>query len=144
MRIKPFIIILVAAFCFNNVYAQRSRIKPFDSDVLVGNWTGTWNGDTTGKFVMKITKDSEGKLSGRINASSDTGEAFDIYFEPTVAKGNKITAKFEDPFDEREVSIEALLEGSTLKGAYTIRQKGRGRKLEDGKLKATKSDPRPL
>ncbi len=135
---QSIIIFSLISFCIISGFAQASRVKPFNSDTLIGNWIGSWDGDTSGKFKMKIIKDSRGKFSGTIDTSPDDGEPYHIYFEPTVAKGNKVTAKFEDPYDELEVSIEAIVEGSTLKGKYVIREKAKRRKVEDGKLKATK------
>jgi hypothetical protein len=104
----------------------------------VGTWSGTWTGGSTGKFEMNITKGANGKLSATLTATPDQGEGFTGPFKSVEATGNKLVMKFEAPDGESEATLEAVIEGSSLKGNYAIRAKASGEEVEKGTFTASR------
>lgn len=103
-----------------------------------GTWSGTWTGGSNGKFEMTVTKDANGKLSATLTAKPDQGDGFSGPFKSVEANGNKLTMKFEDPGGESEATLEAVVEGSSLKGSYSIRAKANGEEAEKGTFAASR------
>ncbi len=132
MRKTIFVSLVVLIFglgCF--VYAQS---KP---DGAAGTWAGTWSGSSTGKFEMTIKREA-GKLSGTLTATPDQGEGYTAEFKSVEASGNKLTIKFDDPAGEVEVTLLAVIEGSSIKGDYTVRAKANGEEVEKGTFTASR------
>jgi hypothetical protein len=132
MRRTIFVSLIVLIFgCF--AYAQsKSENDP------VGTWSGTWSGGSTGKFEMTITKDANGKLSATLTAKPDEGDGFTGPFKSVEANGPKLTMKFEAPDGESEATLQAVIEGSTLKGDYSIRAKANGEEVDKGTFTASR------
>lgn len=132
MRRTIFVSLIVLAFACLAYAQSRSGNDP------VGTWSGEWTGGSAGKFEMTIAKDANGKLSGTLTAKPNEGEGFSGPFKSVVANDNKLTMKFEPPDAESEATLQAVIEGSTLKGDYSIRVKANGEELEKGTFTASR------
>jgi hypothetical protein len=132
MRRTIFVSLIVLVFgCF--AYGQsKSGNNP------VGTWSGEWSGGSSGKFEMTIAKDANGKLSATLTTKPDQGEGFTGSFKSVEASGAKLTMKIEFPDGETEATLQAVIEGSTLKGDYSIRAKANGEEVEKGTFTASR------
>ncbi|MGH9835716.1 MAG: hypothetical protein ACRD9Y_22075 [Blastocatellia bacterium] len=131
MRKTIFVSLIVLVFgCF--VYAQSK------SDGAAGTWSGTWTGGSTGKFEMTIKKEAGGKLSASLTATPDQGDGYTVNFKFVEPNGNKLTMKFDDPSGEVEGTLQAVVEGSSIKGDYSIRAKANGEEVDKGTFTASR------
>jgi hypothetical protein len=105
---------------------------------LVGDWAGSWSGGGSGSFVMTITKDATGKLSGNITPKSENGDSWTAPFESVTLADGKVILKVPDPGGEVDIIIEATVDESILRGEYSLRTKVDGSQRERGTIKANK------
>ncbi len=132
MRKTIFVSLIVLVFgCF--VYAQSKS-----DGGSAGTWSGTWTGGSAGKFEMTIKKEADGKLSATLTATPDQGDGYTVNFKFVEANGNKLTMKFDDPSGEVEGTLQAVVEGSTVKGDYSIRAKANGEEVDKGTFTASR------
>lgn len=118
--------------------APGAAASPDDSDVLVGAWQGTWTGGSTGKVEMTFAKGADGKLTGSISPKPDQGDGYTVQFKSVEVTSGKLSAKFEDPNGEVEITLTGSAEGKTVKGTYSVKQKADGTEVETGSWTATK------
>jgi hypothetical protein len=103
-----------------------------------GTWSGSWTGGSTGKFEMTIKKDAEGKLSATLSGTPDQGESYTIHSTSILSDGSKLTMKFEGPDGEAEATVQAVIEGASMKGDYSIRVKAGGEEVDKGTFTAAR------
>jgi hypothetical protein len=103
-----------------------------------GTWSGTWTGGSTGKFEMTIAKGADGKLSATMTANSDQGETSNWQSKLVEADGDKLTIKFDDSDGESEGTLHAVIEGSSMKGDYSVSAKATGEQTDNGTFTATR------
>jgi hypothetical protein len=87
-------------------------------DPIVGNWAGTYDGDGAGKFTMSISRDAAKQLGGTLQATSDDGGNFTATFKSIVVDGSKVAMAYDSPGDGAVVTLDATLDGTTLKGTW--------------------------
>src|SRR5262245_19779571 len=134
MRKSLFVMLSSLCFCMAGLaQAQQSTSEKH----LVGAWTGSWSGGSNGSFEMTITKDADGKLGGSITPKPEGGESYTTSFKSVTLADGKVTLKVAVPGDEAEVTVEATLDGSVLKGTYSVRSKEDGREVDAGTFKAS-------
>ena len=114
-------------------YAQS---KPNNS--AVGAWAGSWSGNSTGKFEMAITKGADGKLSATVTSHPDQGEGSTFQSKLVETNGAKLTIKFEDSNGEIDGTLQAVIDGSSMKGDYSIRAKASGEETDKGTFTAAR------
>ena len=134
MRKSLFVILPLLCFCLAGLAQEQTA----DEKKLVGAWAGSWGGGSSGTFEMTITKDADGKLGGSITPKPEGGESYTTSFKSVALADGKVTLKVAIPGDEAEVTVEATLDGSVLKGTYSVRAKEDGREVDVGKFTATK------
>ena len=134
MRKICFVVLLVCACLVGLVQAEQSTSEKN----LVGAWTGTWTGGSNGAFDMTITKGDDGKLGGSITPKPEGGDSYTVSFKSITVADSKITLKLADPGEEAEITLEASLEGSVLKGTYAVRIKADGNEVDKGTITANK------
>jgi len=103
----------------------------------VGLWVGTWEGaGGNGGFELTLEKGKENGLAGSVVV---TGEpAYKATLRTVAFEGKKMTAVYDFPVDDSiEIVLDATVEESTLKGAWTARQKG-GSEVASGTWTVTK------
>ena len=112
-------VMLVVAIALSAAIALPSAQGTTASkDPIVGNWAGTYDGDDTGKFTMSISRDAAKKLGGTLQATSDDGGNFTATFKSIVVDGSKVTMAYDSPGDGGVVTLDATLDGATLKGTW--------------------------
>jgi len=87
---------------------------------------------------MTIKKDAKGKLSASLTATPGKGGGYTVEVKSVEALGSKLTCKFEDPPGEVEVTLRAVIRGSSLKGDYSVRAKASGEEVEKGVVTASR------
>jgi hypothetical protein len=135
MRKSLFIASSLLCFCLA-VLAQTQQAAGEKN--LVGAWAGSWSGGGNGSFEMTITKDTDGKLGGSITPKPEGGESYTVSFKSVALADGKVTMKLADPNDEAEITLEATLDGSALKGTYVVRVKADGNEVDRGTITANK------
>jgi hypothetical protein len=135
MRKSLFVVLSLLCFCLA-VLAQTQQAASEKN--LVGAWAGTWTGGSNGSFEMTITKDADGKLGGSVTPKPEGGESYTVSFKSVALADGKVTMKLSDPGDEAEITLEATLDGSALKGTYLVRIKADGNEVDRGTITANK------
>ncbi len=130
---KTIFVSLIVLICGCFAYAQSKS-----DGAAAGTWSGTWTGSSTGKFEITIKKEAGGKLSASLTATPDQGDGYTVNFKLVEPQGNKLTMKFDDPSGEIEGTLQAVVEGSSFKGDYTIRAKANGEEVEKGTFTASR------
>lgn len=135
MRKSLFVMLSLLCFCLASLaHAQQATSEKN----LVGAWAGSWGGGSSGSFEMTITKDTDGKLGGSITPKPEGGESYTASFKSVALAEGKVTMKLADPSDEAEITLEATLDGSALKGTYSVRVKADGSEVDRGTITASK------
>src|SRR5262245_59646325 len=134
MRKSLFVILSLLCFCLAGLAQEQTA----GEKNLVGAWAGSWDGGSSGTFEMTITKDADGKLGGRITPKPEGGESYTASFKSVALADGKVILKVAIPGDEAEVTVEATLDGSVLKGTYSVRSKEDGREVDVGTITASK------
>jgi hypothetical protein len=135
MRKSLFVVLSLLCFCLA-VLAQNE--KAASEKNLVGTWSGAWTGGSNGSFEMTVTKDADGKLGGSITPKPEGGESYTVSFKSVALAEGKVTMKLSDPNDEADITLEATLDGSDLKGTYLVRIKADGNEVDRGTVTASK------
>ena len=107
-------------------------------DGLVGEWSGTFDGDSTGKLGMTFTRDASRQLSGSINVAVDTGEGYTANFKSIDVDGNAVTLAYDSPGDGAGVTLAGTLEGTTLKGTWKVFEPGTTTAVSSGGFTSNK------
>lgn len=129
-------LLLVGVNCL--IFAGQSKDNPGSGDKIVGTWAGTWTGGSSGKFDMTVTKETGGKLSVNVKSTNEEGNQGSFQSKSVEVTGDKVKIKMEDSNGEVEVTLDATLDGKTLKGSYTVRSKADGSEAETGTITASK------
>ena len=135
MRKTALTILGLIVFCA--AAAGQAPQKATEKD-LIGTWTGKYAGGTTGAFEMTITKDAEGKLAGSVSPKPDAGDPYTTPFTAIQFVDGKAMMKCLDPPGEVEITLEATIEGSTIKGEYVVRARADGSEAERGTFTGTR------
>jgi hypothetical protein len=134
MRKTSLVILGLLAFCAA-VAAQAPKATEKD---LIGTWTGKYAGGTTGAYEMTITKAADGRLGGSVSPKPDTGDPYTTPFNSIAFADGKATMKCFDPPGEVEITLEATVEGTTLKGEYIVRARADNSEVDRGTFTGTK------
>ena len=136
-QISYSLLVVLLAACFS--YARQAEGRKASTDsAAVGSWSGSWEGGSTGKFEMTISKGAGGKLGGSITASPADGTGYTVQFKSVDVSGGKLTVKLEDPDGEVEITIEGALDPAAMKGSYSVRSKAQGDRVDGGAWQAKK------
>ena len=130
-----FVIVLLT--CVSYARQAEARKASGNSEVL-GTWSGTWEGGSTGKFEMTITKGADGKLTGSLSAHPEGGDGYTTSFKSVDVSGGKLTVTLEDPQGEVRITLEGSLDQTAMKGGYSVRTKAQGEEVEGGTWQAKK------
>ncbi len=135
MRKSLFVILSSLYFCMVGL-AQTQQAAGEKN--LVGSWAGTWSGVSSGAFEMTITKNADGKLGGSITPKPDGGESYTASFKSVSPADGKVIVKLTNPSDEVEITLEVTIDGSALKGTYSVRVIADGNEVDHGTITASK------
>jgi hypothetical protein len=135
MQKRLVVVLSLLCFCWvSSVQAQQAA----NGKNPVGAWAGSWTGGSNGTFEMTITKAADGKLGGSITPKPEGGESYTATFNSVAHSEGKVTIKLADPAGEVEITLEATVDGSTLKGTYSVRAKADGNEVDRGTFTANK------
>jgi hypothetical protein len=134
MRKSLFLVLPLLCLCLSGFAQEQNAVEKN----LVGAWAGSWSGGSNGAFEMTITKNTEGKLGGSITPKPDGGEGYTVSFKSVALADGKVTLKMSDPNDEVDITLEATVDGSDLKGTYSVRVKADGNEVDRGSITASK------
>jgi hypothetical protein len=112
--------------------------QPAAGEQFLGTWTGTWDGaGAGGGFEVTLEKGTDGAVSGKVSV---TGEpTYKAPFKALSFDGKKMTAKYDFPPDQGgAVVLEAVFEGTTATGTWSLRQKSNDTEVAKGGWKVTK------
>ena len=112
------VMLVVAVALLSTVALPSAQGTAAANDPIVGNWAGTYDGDGTGKFTMSISRDAAKQLGGTLQAMPDEGGGFTVTFKSIVVDGSKVTMAYDSPGDGGVVTLDATLDGTTLKGTW--------------------------
>jgi hypothetical protein len=136
MRYKVFVMLALACLCAVVAVAQPPQ-KATEKD-LMGTWTGKYAGGTTGAFELTITKGTDGKLAGSVSPKPDAGDPYTTPFTSVQFADGKATMKCFDPPGEVEITLEATIEASKMKGEYVVRARADGSEVDRGTFEGAK------
>jgi len=131
------LVILLSLLCLGLVSLAQAQ-QAANGKNPVGPWAGSWTGGSMGTFEMTITKTADGKLGGSITPKPEGGESYTASFNSVVLSDGKVTIKLADPSGEVEITLEAAVDGATLKGTYSVRAKADGNEVDRGTFTANK------
>jgi len=134
MRKTMFASLIVLIFGVGYIAYAQSR----SGANAAGNWSGSYAGGSSGKFEMTIKKDAAGKLSGTLTASPDQGQGYTTQFKSVEVKASRLTMKFDDPDGSSEATLQAVIQGSSIKGDYSVRSKAGGEEVQKGTFTASR------
>ncbi|HMD34098.1 MAG TPA: hypothetical protein VKH42_03975 [Vicinamibacterales bacterium] len=101
------------------------------SDAVVGQWVGTWDGSGSGNFDLTVQKKDAGH-AGRVAVTTDGGN-YDAELKGVAVSGQGLKATYDFPLDpSAEVAITAKFEGEKATGTWTLRPKGGGAEVASG------------
>ena len=129
--------VLMGVACLYAAAAAAQAQKATEKD-LIGTWAGKYAGASSGSYEMTINRDAEGKLSGSVSPKPDDGEPYTSPFNSIKFADGKATMTLFDPAGNVEITLEATLEGSSLKGTYVVRARADGSEAERGTFTGTK------
>ena len=112
------VMLVIAAALISAIALPSAQGPAASKDPIVGSWAGTYDGDGTGKFTMSISRDAAKQLGGTLQAMPDDGGSFTVTFKSIVVDGSKVTMAYDSPGDGSVVTLDATLDGTTLKGTW--------------------------
>ena len=112
------VMLVVAVALISAIALPSAQGTAASKDPIVGNWAGTYDGDGTGKFTMSISRDAAKQLGGTLQATPDDGGGFTATFKSIVVDGSKVVMAYDSPGDGGVVTLDATLDGTTLKGTW--------------------------
>ncbi|WP_338873372.1 hypothetical protein WBJ53_30365 [Spirosoma sp. SC4-14] len=95
-----------------------AQTTPTDNTTVAGKWSGSFDGDSSGKFEMVLNQDSSGKLTGQVIMVTDDGSRYPIDLKTAVWEKGQLTATYENPSDGGQVSFTGKFADSDLKGTW--------------------------
>ncbi|PYP84692.1 MAG: hypothetical protein DMF61_18900 [Blastocatellia bacterium AA13] len=139
--VKNILMLVLATMCVSATSLARPINLQGDakkSGDVVGVWLGSWEGDSSGKFELTITKGTDGKLAASMLTTPSDGPGFTAKFKSIEVSGNKFTGKFEDPTDENtQIGLDGTIDSSIIKGTWEVQSK-QGEKMGGGVWQAKK------
>jgi hypothetical protein len=104
---------------------------------VTGTWTGKWDGPgATGGFELTL-ENKNGAMGGNVSVSGEP--AYKATLKTVKVDGKKLAATYDfTPDDRAEVLLDGTLDGSTLKGTWTLRSKSDSTTVATGGWTVTK------
>lgn len=122
-----------------SLVAQDSAKKLSPSERFGGTWSGSFDGDISGKFEMSIMPaGANSKHTGKVIVTPDEGDSYTASFKSLTLEGDKLVGKYDDPSGNGEVMLEGTSDGKAASGTWTYsRQDNQAAK---GMWKLTRKD----
>ena len=111
-----------------------------NGEEYVGTYSGTWDGSGTGNFELTLEKVKDGGVTGKVAVTTDGGN-YTADLKALSFEGKKMNAKYDFPLDltaSSEVVLVATIDGTTIKGTWSLRPKGQEGEVAKGTWTVTK------
>ncbi|MBD2756394.1 hypothetical protein [Spirosoma validum] len=109
-------VLLAATFQFAK--AQTSSTGNDTLKTFVGKWSGTYAGDSSGKFELVIKQDNGQKLTGQVLMLTDDPNQKPINLKTISWKDGTLSATYTDPAEGDEVSFTGIYTNPDLEGSW--------------------------
>ncbi|WP_420150359.1 hypothetical protein [Spirosoma sp.] len=103
---------------FQMAKAQPSSTENATSKTVVGKWSGTYLGDSSGKFELILNQDNAKNLAGQVVMLTDDGSRHPIDLKTASWKDGRLSATYIDPSENDEVSFTGTFADADLKGTW--------------------------
>lgn len=125
MAFKLLILLLVVVSSLSAGYAQvvaPANHSTADSLApILGQWSGTFDGASSGKLELMLQRDSSSnQLSGQLTVILSDGARYSTKLKKAAFTNSQFTASYTEPDDGSDVSLQGQLSGSVLKGDWTV------------------------
>ena len=134
-------VVLSSLLVATAVAAQTQQQKPAPptaaEKALIGTWSGSWTGGSSGTVTFTFVKGTDGKLGGSAAPQPSDGQGYTTAFTSVVVAGDKVTMKMSTPDGGAEITVEATYAGGDMKGTYAVKG-GDGSEVESGTIVAKK------
>src|SRR5438105_1629458 len=97
-----------------------------NGEQYAGKYSGTWDGSGSGSFELILEKSKDGGVTGKVAVTTDGGN-YTADFKALSFEDKKMNAKYDFPLDpstNSEVVLVAAINGTVIKGTWSLRPKG--------------------
>src|SRR5437667_8147812 len=118
----------------------RESGQSTNGEQYVGTYSGTWDGAGTGNFELTLEKVKDGGVTGKVAVTTDGGN-YTADLKALSFDDKKMNAKYDFPLDltaSSEVVLVATIDGTTIKGTWSLRPKGQEGEVAKGTWTVTK------
>jgi hypothetical protein len=109
-------IVLVAITC-QAANAQSPAATGDSLTTVVGKWSGTFEGASSGKLELVLNQDSSQKLTGQVTVIAEDGNRYSADLKKVVWQTGKLIATYTDP-NGGDVSFTGNYAKPNLKGTW--------------------------
>jgi hypothetical protein len=125
MLIKILLLSLTGVSLLTTGHAQvaipSSHPTPDSIALILGQWNGSFEGASSGKFELTLRQDSGSQqLSGQIVVMLSDGDRYSTKLKKAVFTNNQLVASYSEPDDGSNVTLTGQLAGSVLKGNWAV------------------------
>jgi len=119
---------------------QLLTAGPLVQDRLSGVWKGTWehSGGQSGTLEMTIERKSNGTSAGTMRAEANGAELYNTPIKEVSLNGNKMSAKYDLPDGQAEISLEGECLANSVAGTWSFRPSGESTFTMAGTWKASR------
>ncbi|QJW92305.1 hypothetical protein HNV11_10345 [Spirosoma taeanense] len=103
---------------FSTGRAQSTATQTDTLSLIVGKWTGSFDGAASGNFELVLNQDSNRKLSGQVIMIADDGTRHPIDLKTVAWQNGQLNAAYTDPQDGGEVTFSGKYVSPALKGTW--------------------------
>ena len=115
-NLLPVILLLLATLQLAK--AQTSTAENDTLKTVAGKWSGTYSGDSSGKFELVIKQDDGQKLTGQITMLTDDPNQKPTTLKIISWKNGTLSATYIDPSEGDEVSFTGRYTDPDLEGSW--------------------------
>ena len=95
-----------------------TQTAPADSSAaVVGKWTGTYDGASSGNFELAIGQDANRKLTGQVVMVAPDGNRYPITLKTITYRNGQLSAGYTDP-QNGEVRFTGKPDSAGMKGTW--------------------------
>jgi hypothetical protein len=140
MRKRHVLWLLVFAFLGVRSGLGSEAGQSTNGEQYAGTYSGTWDGAGTGNFELTLEKVKDGGVTGKVAVTTDGGN-YTADLKALSFEGTKMNAKYDFPLDPSaasEVVLVATIDGTVVKGTWSLRPKGQETEAAKGTWTVTK------
>jgi hypothetical protein len=124
MAIKIFLSIigvLLLTGSHAQVTSSSSGSTADSATIILGQWSGSFEGASSGKLELTLRQDSSShQLGGQLTVILSDGARYSTKLKKAVFTNNQFTASYTEPDDGSDITLTGQLSGPVLKGEWTV------------------------